>query len=101
MMKKMVASLLVAGSLTMATSGMAGAVATPSCANSASTLSVLQAQEAKVGAALAALEAQESQVPWLKWPIAALTRREAFLAAQVTALEARCPQGGVGVTLIG
>ena len=97
MVKKVAAGVVLAGALTMATATAASAAPTfppVNCANAPTMVARIQAEEAKVGAILAQLQAQAAQHPrnqWVMWPIAFLTRVEAFLAAEVSQIEAQCP----------
>jgi len=99
MVKKIIVSLVVGGGLVVGATGVGAAASTPSCVNSTAALALLHSQESKLASALAAMKAHEARAPWLRRPIAVLTRDEAFLAAQVDALVARCPSGDGGVTL--
>ncbi|HXX91663.1 MAG TPA: hypothetical protein VEI83_15705 [Acidimicrobiales bacterium] len=108
MVRKVVASLLVAGSLTLAPAlfpGAAGAAPKAGCTGAAATLARLRAQEAAESARLATLEGQVAQALGagkthraheLQEQVAVLTKMSAWLASQVSSLLARCP--GVGST---
>jgi hypothetical protein len=103
-MKKVVASLVLVGSLAAGSAGVAGAAPKPNCTNAPATIAQLKAEETQVASVLASLHAMAAQggrdTAWLQWPIAFLTRGEARLAAEVSKLQTRCPSitttGGTG-----
>jgi hypothetical protein len=98
MVKKVVASLVVAGSIAAGSAGVAAAAPAPHCTNAPARIAQLQAQESGVASALTALEARAAHggrgAFRLHRDIALLTREEARLTAQVSALQARCPGTG-------
>jgi len=111
MMRKVVAALVLAGSLAAgstvlaAPAGAAGRVGTVNCSDAATTLAHLQAAQAWVAAQLAALNTQLAQgsnsAPrWrtfeLREEIAGMTALQTWLAAQVSHLQAQCPSAGAG-----
>jgi hypothetical protein len=116
MVRKVVASLALAGSLAMGCAGAAVACtpnSTPnsgsSCTNEPALVARLQAQEAQVASRLASMQAMAAQggpgASWLRFSIAFLTHAEAELASQVSNLQAQCPtlggSGVIGVGLVG
>ncbi len=98
MVKKVVASLVVAGSLGLGSASVAGAAPSSNCANAPARIARLQAEEAQVGSILTSLQARAAhggrEARRLQWPIAFLTRTEARIVSQVTKLQARCPSSG-------
>jgi|GEM_PF-2822540 len=102
MVKKVVASLVLAGSIATGSAGVATAAPGPHCTNAPTRIARLQAQEAAVASALTSLEARAANggraAFRLHRDIALLTRAEARLTAQVSALEARCPSTGTSNT---
>jgi hypothetical protein len=108
MVKKVVAALVLAGSLVMCSAGVAGAKGTAprgGCTNAAATLARLQGEEAEIAARLAALQAAAAQALGtnrthhaheIQERMAELSRAESRLAAQVNSLQARCPGTGTG-----
>jgi len=95
MVKKVVVSLALAGSLAAISAGGAGAASVPNCSNAPAAISHLQAEEAQVASTLASLQAMTAtgkhEARWLQMSIAFLTRAEAGLAARVSLLQAQCP----------
>ncbi len=113
MIKKVVVSLIVAGSLIAGGAGAAGAAPSINCATAPARVTQLQAQEAQVASFLTSLKAMEAhalgsghawQARWLQWSISFLTHAESGLAAQVAWIDAQCPPpssgGGSGIVLI-
>ncbi len=95
MVKKVVASLALAGSLAMVSSGVAEAAPGPNCTNAPAVIARLQSEETHVASVLARLQGIAAhggrEARWLQWPIAFLTHAEAGLASEVSTLQARCP----------
>lgn len=100
MVKKVVASLALAGSLAMVGSGVAEAAPGPNCTNAPAVIARLQSEETHVASLLSRLQGIAAhggrEARWLQWPIAFLTRAEAGLSAEVSALQVRCPSSGSG-----
>lgn len=97
MVKKILVSLVLAGTLAMGSAGVAAAAPSSSCANAPATIARLKAEEANIASMLATLKAEAAHAghhgAWLQWPIAFLSHAESYLAAQVSQLQARCPSG--------
>jgi len=104
MMKKVVASLVLTGSLAIGSAGIAGAAPGPNCTKAPAVIARLQAEEAHVASLLATLQAKAAGAGHEAWrqrrSIALLTRAEADLVSQVSNLQTRCPSAGGGVTII-
>jgi hypothetical protein len=95
MLKKVVVSLALAGSLAASSAGGAEAASVPNCSNAPATISHLQAEEAQVASMLVSLQAVAApgkrESWWLQQSIVFLTRAEAGLTARVSKLQAQCP----------
>jgi len=97
MVKKVVASLVLTGSLTMGFMSMASAAPSVNCTNASATIAHLKAEEDQVASLLSSLQALAAhgglEAQWLQFPIALLTRVEAALASEVSGLESHCSTG--------
>jgi hypothetical protein len=105
MVKKVVASLVLVGSLAIGSAGVAAAAASSDCSNAPATIARLQAEEAQVASALASLQAKTVHgrhgASRLEREVDFLTRAEARLASRVSKLQSRCPsKGGSGGGII-
>ncbi len=100
--KKVIASLVLAGSVAMGSAGVAAAAPSPGCANAPATIARLTAQESHVASVLASLHARvphgRRQASRLERRIAFLTGVEGRLAARVGRVQAQCTtsSGGSG-----
>ncbi len=100
MVKKMVTSVVLVGSLAIGSAGGASADPKPSCTNAPAVIARLQAAESQLGSVLASLQAKAAggrhEARRLHREIEFLTRVEARLASRVTELQARCPGATTG-----
>lgn len=105
MVRKVVVSLAVAGSLTLGSAALsvpAVAAGKAPCTGAASMLARWQSEEGNVSARLAAAQSQLAQAKGtgarhrLQARIAELTKEQARLAAEVRSLLGRCPGAGTG-----
>ncbi|MGA2520726.1 MAG: hypothetical protein ABSG81_07915 [Acidimicrobiales bacterium] len=103
MVKKVVASLALAGSMAVGSAGVAAAAPAPHCANAPARIARLQTEEAQVASAVTSLQALHPhgrrETARLDRQIAALTRMETSLSARLAALQAACPAGGPDTTV--
>ncbi|HTZ07947.1 MAG TPA: hypothetical protein VMB72_02675 [Acidimicrobiales bacterium] len=95
MIKRVVGSLALAGTMALGAAGTAAAAPAPHCTNASHRIARLQHEETQVSALLTRLEAVtphgRRQANRLHQEIAALTRFEALLTNQVNRLQAQCP----------
>jgi len=104
MMKRMVVSLALAGSVALGTAGAAAAAPGPSCTGAPARIAQLQTEESQVSTLVAALQSGQPHgrhgVRQFEREIAFLTRVEARLTARIHALQSACPSaptsGGAG-----
>ena len=105
MVKKVVASLVLTGTLAAGSAALSAPASAegrhaPSCSGAPATLARLQSAESALAARLAALQAQLAQSGTgrgshgLRERIAEVTREQAELAGQVNRLLGRCPAAG-------
>ena len=99
-MKKVIASLVLAGSVAVGSAGVAAAAPVSGCANAPATIARLTAEESHVASLLTSLHARvphgRRQASRLERRIAVLNGVEGYLAAQLAALQARCTTGSGG-----
>jgi hypothetical protein len=112
MAKKVVAALVLAGSLVMCSAGVAGAKGTAprgGCTNAVATLARLHSEETEVTGQLASLQAAAAQAlaagkthhaHEIQERMADLSRVESWLVAAVNSLQARCPGAGGGPVIV-
>jgi P pilus assembly chaperone PapD len=94
MVKKVLVSLALAGSLAAGCAGGAEAASVSNCTNAPATISHLQAEETQVAAMLVSLQKMvapgKREAWWLQQSIAFLTRAEARLTARIDTLQGQC-----------
>jgi hypothetical protein len=98
MVKKILVSLVLAGSLAAGSAGAAAAAPKSNCTKAPATIARLKAEEAQLTSTLASLQGKATSGDHETWRlerrIESLIRDEARLALRVSKLQARCPSGG-------
>jgi len=103
MIKRVVGSVALAGTMALGAAGTAAAAPAPHCTNASHRIARLQHEETQVSALLTRLEAVtphgRRQANRLRQEIRTLTRVEAQLTNEVNRIEAQCPTStGTGTT---
>jgi len=100
MVKKVMASLALAGSIAIGSAGMAAAAPSANCTRAPARIARLQAEESHVASLVATFQGTvphgRRQASRIERRIAFLTGVEARLASEVSNVKTQCPSGSDG-----